>query len=127
PFLYSAGGDVMKNGKFTLDSAASVRSLTEYVSYFRSSLTPPSEPPGFDVIQTFTSGDTPMFFSGPWQITAINKQPTLQGHWAETRVPRDASSTSFVGGGDLAVFRGSAHRDAAGKLVGFLARQEQQV
>jgi multiple sugar transport system substrate-binding protein len=127
PFLYSAGGDVMRNGKFTLDSPAAVRSLMEYATFFKQGLAPPSQPQGFDVIQTFASGDTPMFFSGPWQVSSIQKQPALQGKWSEVRVPMDASSTSFVGGGDLVVFKTGQHRDAAWKLVQFLAGRQQQV
>jgi multiple sugar transport system substrate-binding protein len=128
PFLYSAGGDVMQNGRFTLDSQASVRSLTQWVKYFQQGLTPSSEPQGFDVTQTFTTGATPMFISGPWQISTMQKQdPQITGKWAVARVPKDRSSTSWAGGGDLAVFKSSQHRDAAWKLVQFLARSEQQL
>jgi multiple sugar transport system substrate-binding protein len=128
PFLYSAGGDVMRNGKFTLDSPAAVRSLTEWVRYFQQGLTPMSESQGFDVTQTFTTGATPMFISGPWQISTLQKNdPQIQGKWAVARVPREQSSTSWVGGGDLAVFKSSPHRDAAWKLVQFMAQKEQQV
>jgi multiple sugar transport system substrate-binding protein len=128
PFLYSAGGDIMQNGKFTLDSPASVRSLTEYVRYFQQGLTPKSEPQGFDVTQTFATGATPMFISGPWQISTLQKNdPQLQGKWAVARVPLDQSSTSFAGGGDLAVFKSSPHRDAAWKLVQFMAQSGQEL
>ncbi|MDQ6637888.1 MAG: sugar ABC transporter substrate-binding protein [Candidatus Dormibacteraeota bacterium] len=128
PFLYSAGGDVMQNGKFTLDSQASVKSLTEWVKYFQQGLTPKSEAQGFDVTQTFTSGATPMFISGPWQISTLMKSdPQITGKWAVARVPKDQSSTSWAGGGDLAVFKNSQHRDAAWKLVQFLAQREQQI
>jgi multiple sugar transport system substrate-binding protein len=128
PFLYSAGGDIMQNGRFTLDSQASVKSLTEYVRYFQQGLTAKSEPQGFDVTQTFATGATPMFISGPWQISTLTKNdPQIQGRWAVARVPSDTSSTSFAGGGDLAVFRSSQHRDAAWKLVQFMAQKEQEV
>jgi multiple sugar transport system substrate-binding protein len=87
-----------------------------------------SESQGFDVTQTFTTGATPMFISGPWQISTLQKNdPQIQGKWAVARVPREQSSTSWVGGGDLAVFKSSPHRDAAWKLVQFMAQKEQQV
>ncbi|MDQ6772353.1 MAG: sugar ABC transporter substrate-binding protein [Candidatus Dormibacteraeota bacterium] len=128
PFLYSAGGDVMQNGKFTLDSQASVKSLTEWVKYFQQGLTPKSEAQGFDVTQTFTSGATPMFISGPWQISTMQKNdPQIAGKWAVARVPKDLSSTSWAGGGDLAVFKSSQHRDAAWKLVQFMTQSQQQI
>jgi multiple sugar transport system substrate-binding protein len=128
PFLYSAGGDIMQNNQFTLDSPAAVKALTEYVKYFQQNLTPQTEPQGFDVTQTFVAGDTPMFFSGPWHRSLITKAaPQLEGKWATARVPKDQSSTSFVGGAELAVLKNSANRDAAWKFVQYLVQPSTQV
>lgn len=128
PFLYSAGGDIMQNNQFTLDSQAAVKALNEYVSIFKQNLTPQTEPQGFDVTQTFVSGDTPMFFSGPWHRSLINKAaPQLEGKWATARVPKDQSSTSFVGGAELAVFKNSPNRDAAWKFVQYMMQPATQV
>jgi multiple sugar transport system substrate-binding protein len=128
PFLYSAGGDIMQNDKFTLDSPAAVKALTEYVSFFQQNLTPQTEPQGFDVTQSFVSGDTPMFFSGPWHRSLITKAaPQLEGKWATARVPKDQSSTSFVGGAEFAVFKNSPNRDAAWKFVQYMVQPDTQV
>jgi multiple sugar transport system substrate-binding protein len=128
PFLYSAGGDIMQNNQFTLDSPAAIKALNEYVSFFRKNLTPRTESEGFDVTQTFVSGETPMFFSGPWHRSLIQKAaPQLEGKWATARVPKDQSSTSFVGGAEWAVFRNSPNRDAAWKFVQDMVRPTTQV
>jgi len=128
PFLYSAGGDIMQNNQFTLDSPAAVKALTEYVSFFQQNLTPQTEPQGFDVTQTFVAGDTPMFFSGPWHRSLISKAaPNLEGKWATARVPKDQSSTSFVGGAEFAVFKNSPNRDAAWKFVQYMVQPSTQV
>lgn len=128
PFLYSAGGDIMQNDKFTLDSAEAVKALNEYVTFFKASLTPQTEPQGFDVTQTFVAGDTPMFFSGPWHRSLITKAaPQLEGKWQTARVPKDKSSTSFVGGAEFAVFKNSPQRDAAWKFVQYMLQPTTQV
>ncbi len=128
PFLYSAGGDIMQGGKFTLDSPAAVKALTEYVTFFKAELTPQTQPQGFDVTQTFVAGDTPMFFSGPWHGSLIAKAaPQLEGKWATARVPKDQSSTSFVGGAELGVFKNSPNRDAAWKFVQYMLQPSTQV
>ena len=127
-FLYSAGGDIMQNNQFTLDSPAAVKALTEYASFFQQNLTPQTEPQGFDVTQSFVSGDTPMFFSGPWHRSLIQKAgPNLEGKWATARVPKDQSSTSFVGGAEFAVFKNSPNRDAAWKFVQYMTQPDTQV
>ena len=128
PFLYSAGGDIMQNGKFTLDSPEAVKALNEYVTFFKGNLTPQTQPQGFDVTQTFVAGDTPMFFSGPWHRSLIAKAaPQLEGKWATARVPKDKSSTSFVGGAELAVFKNSPNRDAGWKFVQYMLQPATQV
>jgi len=128
PFLYSAGGDIMQDNKFTLDSPAAVKALTEYVGFFQQNLTPQTEPQGFDVTQTFTAGDTPMFLSGPWHRSLIDKAaPNLEGKWSTAMVPKDQSSTSFVGGAEFAVFKNSPNRDAAWKFVQYMTQPATQV
>ena len=128
PFLYSAGGDIMQSGKFTLDSPEAVKALNEYVTFFKQNLTPQTQPQGFDVTQTFVAGDTPMFFSGPWHKSLIDKAaPQLEGKWATARVPKDKSSTSFVGGAELAVFKNSPNRDAGWKFVQYMLQPATQV
>jgi multiple sugar transport system substrate-binding protein len=69
-----------------------------------------------------------MFFSGPWHRSLIQKAaPNLEGKWATAMVPKDQSSTSFVGGAEFAVFKNSPNRDAAWKFVQYMTQPATQV
>jgi multiple sugar transport system substrate-binding protein len=128
PLVWSAGGDVMKNGKFTLDSPAAVKALTFYTDFFKKGLTRGSSPPGFDLIQAFVAGDDPMFISGPWMMGLITKAGLDQSKWAVAPMPKgDKSATSFVGGSDWVVFKNSKNQDAAWKFVQFMTQKSTQV
>ena len=122
PFIWQDGGQVYKNGQFTLNSPEVVQALTFYQTFFKEGLTPQTEPPGFDVSQGFIQGSLPMFISGPWEMGLIqqNGGPSMNGKWAVAPVPQKVSNTSFVGGSDLVVFKNSPNRAAAWKFVQYL-------
>jgi multiple sugar transport system substrate-binding protein len=130
PFAWQAGSTVAtSSGKFKLDDAGMVKALTYEKAFFDAGLTPKRVPQGFDVTQGFVSGDDPMFFSGPWHLALIRDQggATLNGKWAVTRMPKvGARRTSFLGGGDLVVFKDSDEKDAAWKFVRYLSRPDVQ-
>jgi len=128
PLIWSAGGDIMKNGKFTLDSPEAVKALTFYSDFFKKGLTRGSQPQGFDLIQAFVAGDDPMFISGPWMAGLITKAGLDQSKWAVAPMPKgDKSATSFVGGSDWVVFKNSKNQDAAWKFVQFMTSKDTQV
>ncbi|MEN8651142.1 sugar ABC transporter substrate-binding protein [Streptomyces sp. 21So2-11] len=127
PFLYSAGGELLKDGKPALDSAASVKALKEYASYFDKGYSKKSVQPGYDVIKDFGNGSAPMFLSGPWQTTNIaENQPGLKGKWAVAPMPADAASTSWVGGSSLVVSKDSEHKAAAQGFIQSLTAPKAQ-
>src|SRR4030081_279655 len=128
PLIWSAGGDVMKNGKFTLDSPEAVKALTFYSDFFKKGLTRGSTPPGFDLIQAFVTGDDPMFISGPWMAGLITKAGLDQSKWAVATMPKgDKSGTSFVGGSDWVVFKNGKNQDASWKFVQFMTSKDAQI
>ena len=115
PLIWSAGGDVMKNGKFTLDSPEATKALDYYASFFKAGLTRSSQPQGFDLVAAFAAGDDPMFISGPWMMSLITKAGLTQDKWAVATMPKgDKSATSFVGGADWVVFKNSRTRTPPG-------------
>lgn len=127
PFLYSAGGSMMKDGKPALDTPTTVHSLAEYGAYFEKGLADKSVAPGHDVVKDFGNGSVPMFFSGPWQVAGIDKQfPDLKGKWKAVAVPTGKSSTSFVGGSSLVTFRKSPHKAAALEFEKYLTSADRQ-
>src|SRR5215216_152270 len=129
PFAWQAGSTVAtSDGKFKLDDAGMVKALTYEKSFFDAGLTPKRVPQGFDVTQGFVSGDDPMFFSGPWHLALIKDQGVakLNGKWNVALMPKVKTRTSFLGGGDLAVFKDSDEKEAAWKFVRYLSRPDVQ-
>lgn len=129
PFIWQGNGQVYANNQYTLNSPAVVQALAYYQTFFKEGLTPLTEPPSFDEIQTFDQGSTPMFISGPWQIGLIKQEggAAMNGKWAVARLPQKATNTSFLGGSNMVVFKNSPNRAAAWKFVQYLASPAVQV
>jgi multiple sugar transport system substrate-binding protein len=131
PFAWQAGGSITDESgkKFTLDSPAMVKALEYYQSFFSAQLSPATLLRPGELEQGFVDGSFGAFFSGPWHLGLIKEQggAGFTGKWAVARMPKEATGTSFVGGGDLAVFKDARNRDAAWKFVQYLTRPEVQV
>ena len=130
PFLWSNGGDVMDaQGKFVLNSPQAVEALTYYESFFKAGLTPTSVPAGFDITPAFVAGTNPMFFSGPWHIGLIGTAggAGFDAKWAIAPMPKKVTATSFIGGGNMVVYKDSTNKDLAWKFVQYLADPKTQV
>lgn len=130
PFLWSNGGEVMDaQGAFQLNSPQAVEALTFYDSFFEEGLSPTSVPEGFDITPAFVSGTHPMFFSGPWHLSLIRDAggAELEGKWAVAPIPAKVSSTSFVGGANLVVYKNSENKDLAWAFVQYLSDPATQV
>lgn len=130
PFLWSNGGQVVDDsGKFQLNSPQAVEALTFYDSFFKDGLAPKSVPEGFDITPAFVSGTHPMFFSGPWHIGLLRDAggAGFKDKWALAPIPKKVSSTSFIGGGNLVVYKDSKNKDLAWKFVQYLTDPKTQV
>jgi multiple sugar transport system substrate-binding protein len=130
PFLWSNGGDVMDaQGKFALNSPAAVEALTYYDSFFKSGVAQKTVPANFDITPAFVAGTHPMFFSGPWHIGLITEAggPGFNDKWALAPMPKKVTATSFVGGGNLVVYKDSKNKDLAWKYVQYLSDPKTQV
>jgi multiple sugar transport system substrate-binding protein len=129
PFIWSNGGDIYNGSDFTLDSPQAVDALKFYDSFFEEGLAPKSVPEGFDITPAFVKGTHPMFFSGPWHIGLIEQAggDTIKGKWAVAPIPKKDSSTSFVGGSNMVVFKDSKNKDAAWAFIQFLSDPATQV
>jgi len=122
PFLYSAGGAILDDrGKPVVNSAAAVKALENYGSYYSKGLSDKTFRPGYDVTKDFNTGAVPMFFSGPWVVGLLNDNyPGLKGKWAVAPVPADKTSSSMAGGSSLAVSADSSHKAAAKTFISYL-------
>lgn len=130
PFLWSNGGEVIDaQGTFQLNSQQAVEALTFYGSSFKEGLSPTSVPEGFDITPAFVAGTHPMFFSGPWHMSLINKAggAGFESKWAIAPIPTKVSATSFVGGSNLVVYKDGKNKDLAWKFVQYLTDPKTQV
>ena len=75
----------------------------------------------------FANGDARAFISGPWMIGVVTDAGADPATWTVAHQPTEAAGTSFVGGGNLAVFEQSDNKEAAWAFVEYLSRPEVQV
>jgi multiple sugar transport system substrate-binding protein len=128
PIIWSNGGDIIKNGKPALNSPAAVKALATYSGFFKNGLTRGATPPGFALVQSFVSGDDPMFISGPWMVGLIQQAGLDSSKLGLAIVPKgDKSATSYVGGSDWVVFKNSKNQAAAWKFVEYMTSKPAQV
>jgi multiple sugar transport system substrate-binding protein len=127
PFAWQNGADITdESGNFTLDSPEVVEALEYYRSFFEEGLSPTALEPG--ALETgFVEGTIGAFISGPWHIGILNDQGAEEGTWNVAHMPTEEAGTSFVGGGDLVVFKDSDNKEAAWSFVEYLSRPEVQV
>ncbi len=130
PFLWSAGGEVLTadQTQFALDSPQALKALEYTSSFYRDGLSP-IEVGGKTIEQSFIDGDTASFLSGPWEISQIIDQSSQEFYDTKVGVfemPRDVASGSFMGGGNLCVFKTAKNRDAAWKFAQYLATPQVQ-
>jgi multiple sugar transport system substrate-binding protein len=127
PFVWQNGGDIYDGEKFTLDSPEAVQALDYYRSFYDSELSTRDRLREGETEPKLLSGEIASFVSGPWHIGLLNE---LGGKGKYELWPMPIGSgdfTSFIGGSNLSVFKGSKNRDAAWKFVSYLMKPDVQV
>ncbi|MFH1259115.1 MAG: sugar ABC transporter substrate-binding protein [Elusimicrobiota bacterium] len=122
-FIWQNGGELLAplDPKFK-------EAVVYYKSFFDEKLAPTKESADVDLYHAFSTGYYPMFISGPWTIEQLRKGlPELNDKWDVAMLPKKLAPTSFVGGCNLVVFKGSKHKAAAWKFIEYLSRPEAQV
>lgn len=132
PFALSSGAELMNadQTKWTIDAKPMVTALTQYQSLFKSGVADPNASTAAGAAEAnFVSGDTPMMIGPPQEIGLLNKAggAGFADKYAVARIPKVTSSTSFVGGSDLVVFKKAKNPTAARLLVKWLSQKETQV
>ena len=118
--------------------------FTFYLNLFARGLAPPvGNSQMANLYREFASGAFAIYVSGPWNIGEFGRRlpAALQPHWSTAPLPdfADASlpspgersgaravGVSLAGGASLAISRNSPRREAAWRLLTFLAEPEQQ-
>ena len=131
PFAWSAGADLTKDdGKaYNFDSPEVLKATEYYQSFFNDGISDKAAPATPTTEPDFASGKVPMFISGPWMMSAVEKAggAGFKDKYDVMQIPADKTSSSFVGGSNLVVFKNTKNRDSAWKLVQWLADPKVQV
>lgn len=127
PFAWQDGAELVDGDQFGFDSAPMAKALDYYASYFKEKISPTDLVPGA-LESGFIKGDIGAFVSGPWHMGILKDQggAKFEGKWDVAQMPKQQSATSFVGGGDLMVFKDSKNRDTAWKFVDYLTQEAAQ-
>jgi len=130
PFAWQNGAELTDGTEYTIDSPETVEALEFYKSFFDEGLSQdaPLDPGALE--QGFVDGTIGSFISGPWHIGLVRGVggPAIDDMFDVVPLPaKDGGiGTSFVGGGNLAVFEDSDNAEAAWKFVQFLTQPETQ-
>ena len=131
PFAWSNGAELTKDdGKaYNFDTPEVLEAATYYQSFFTDGISDKAAPATPTTEPDFVSGKVPMFISGPWMMSAVEKLggEGFKDKYGVMPMPAKKSSSSFVGGSDFVVFKNSKNRDSAWKLVQFLSDPKVQV
>ena len=132
PFAWSAGADLTKDGgkAYNFDSPEVLKAREYYQSFFTDGISDKAAPATPTTEPDFASGKVPMFISGPWMMSAVEKAGGGEGFkdkYDVMQIPADKISSSFVGGSNLVVFKNTQNRDSSWKLVQWLADPKTQV
>ena len=132
PFAWSAGADLTKDGgkAYNFDSPEVLKASQYYQSFFTDGISDKAAPATPTTEPDFASGKVPMFISGPWMMSAVEKAgggDKFKDKYDVFQIPADKTSSSFVGGSNLAVFKNTKNRDSAWKFVQWLSDPKTQV
>jgi multiple sugar transport system substrate-binding protein len=132
PFAWSAGADLTKDGgkAYNFDSPEVLKAAQYYQSFFTDGISDKAAPATPTTEPDFASGKVPMFISGPWMMSAVEKAgggEKFKDKYDVFQIPADKMSSSFVGGSNLAVFKNTKNRDSAWKFVQWLSDPKTQV
>lgn len=131
PFAWSNGADLTKDGgkAYNFNTPEMVEAVKYYQSFFTGGIANKAAPAQPTTEPDFVSGKVPMFISGPWEMSAVEKVggKDFKNKYDVMEMPVKKSSSSFVGGSDFVVFKNSKNRDSSWKFIQFLTEPKTQV
>ncbi|MEW9552574.1 extracellular solute-binding protein [Nonomuraea sp. NPDC050783] len=129
---WSNGAELMNADRsaWTLDTPEFAAAYEYLASYFKQGIADPNaDTAPAAAVKDFLTGDTPMLVAGPFVRGAITQSAgkAFTGKYTTVPLPAGKSSTSFVGGSNLVVFKAAKNPDSAWKLVQWLSEARTQV
>ncbi len=130
PFGWSNGAALTNEDgtEYTLDSPEMAEALDYYTSYFDEGLSETRLLDLGELESGFADGKYGSFISGPWHTGLVEDAGVKPDEYAVAPLPgpEDSPGTSFVGGGNLTVFKDTDNADSAWKYVQWLSEAETQ-
>jgi multiple sugar transport system substrate-binding protein len=130
PFAWSAGAELTDadGAEYTIDSPEMVEGLEYYSSFFADGLSSTDKLDPGELESGMADGSIGSFISGPWHADLVEEAGVSPDQYALAPLPGtdSAPGSSFVGGGDLAVFSDADNKDGAWKFIQWLAEPETQ-
>ncbi len=129
-FLWQNKGEIINNTmtRASVNTPAVSEAIEFMMKFFAEGLSPLEAARDMDILNAFETGFFPMFISGPWMISEIERtKPNLTGKWMSAPMPAGKDKTSFIGGSNLVIFKNSPNKDAAWRFVEYVNRVENQV
>ncbi|GAA1794717.1 extracellular solute-binding protein [Nocardioides hankookensis] len=130
PFAWTDGAALTNDEgtEYTIDSPQMAEALDYYTSYFDDGLSMTRTLDPGELESGFADGTFGAFISGPWHTGLVEDAGLDDSQYAVAPLPGkdDGIGTSFVGGGNLAVFKDTDNADGAWKLVQWLSEPDVQ-
>jgi multiple sugar transport system substrate-binding protein len=130
PFAWQNGARMTNAAgtHYTIDDPATVQALDYYKSLFTSGISESRLLDPGELEQGFADGKYAAFINGPWYTGLVEDAGLKPSLYTVAPVPgrNGAPGTSFIGGGDLAVFSEADNREGAWKLVRWLSQPDVQ-
>ena len=130
PFAWSNGASLTneEGTEYTIDSPETAEALDYYNSFFEDGHSETRLLDPGELESGFAKGTYGAFVSGPWHTGLVEDAGVTEDQYAVATIPSPdgEQGSSFVGGGDLAVFNDSDNTDAAWKYVQWLSEAETQ-
>jgi multiple sugar transport system substrate-binding protein len=130
PFAWSDGATLTNEEatEYTLDSPEMAEALDYYTSFFDDGLSMTRTLDPGELEDGFADGTFGAFISGPWHTGLVEDAGLDESKYAVAPIPSPdgGMGSSFVGGGNLAVFKDAQNPDGAWKLVQWLSDPEVQ-
>jgi multiple sugar transport system substrate-binding protein len=125
PFAWQNGAEMTNAAgtEYTMDSPATTEALDFYKSFYDKGLSEDRVLDPGELEQGFADGKYASFVNGPWYTGLVEDAGLKPSQYDVVPLPgkTEAPGTSFIGGGNLAVFTDSDNSEGAWKLVKWLS------
>ncbi|OUC14024.1 MAG: ABC transporter substrate-binding protein [Alkalinema sp. CACIAM 70d] len=110
PFLWSAGGELIDNGKITVNSSGAIAALQFWQDLIQDGSATLSQPERGYELDQFLAGKVAMQLTGPWTLGQLQQTGV---DFAVMPLPQQTRSATAIGGENLFVIKSTPDRERA--------------